>query len=329
MKKLAVLMLCLAMLCACSSALAWMPTRLVVDNPGQNERLNLRTAPSESAPSIAKYYTGALVSGRGPEENGWIPISVGSMSGYMKAEFLNLVDGDTDILPDMPIVTLTKDSMIPLYIVPDIASSAHWVEIGTRAQVLAVLPDGWCHVTIGGQWGYVQMRNISPKLSFEESGGEYSVVGGVPAYAFSERIGVVHNPRPEERLHLRQSPSISAPSLGKYYSGTVVVLLSDTDGEWLKVRIGSLTGYMKREHVFVDEEKWAHGDALLQPQLEVMNSGGLHLRSGQSRSSKSLGLYPNGTKVTVMGLSTSWCHVLVDGKDGFMMLDKLYPNLKF
>ena len=42
---------------------------------------------------------------------------------------------------------------------------------------------------------------------------------------------VVHNPNPEDRLHLRTAANQAAASLGKYYNGTPVQVLTQ-DGAW-------------------------------------------------------------------------------------------------
>lgn len=58
------------------------------------------------------------------------------------------------------------------------------------------------------------------------------------------------------------------------------------------------------------------------PIMKVSNPGSaqnLHLRQRQSTSSKSLGLYPNGTEVILMGFNHEWAHVIVNGQMGFMM----------
>jgi uncharacterized protein YgiM (DUF1202 family) len=64
-------------------------------------------------------------------------------------------------------------------------------------------------------------------------------------------------------------------------------------------------------------------------EAKVNNRTGLNLREGQSTSSRKLATYENGTPVTVLGVSTSWAHVMVDGQVGFMMLNKLTPGLAF
>lgn len=56
------------------------------------------------------------------------------------------------------------------------------------------------------------------------------------------------NPNPEDRLHLRELPRRDSRSLGKYYNGTPLQVLSRGD-EWTQVRIGQQVGYMMTKYL--------------------------------------------------------------------------------
>ena len=55
-------------------------------------------------------------------------------------------------------------------------------------------------------------------------------------------IAVVNNPDPSDRLNLRTNPSQDAPTLGKYYNGTHLEVLSNEKDGWVKVSIFDLEG---------------------------------------------------------------------------------------
>lgn len=142
---------------------------------------------------------------------------------------------------------------------------------------------------------------------------------------------VVSNPNPADRLNLRTEPSSSATSLGKYYNGVTVTLLSG-NGEigWYRVSIGPLEGYMDASYLEVGVMPGAVASAM--PTVTISNSGGsgANLRAGQSEKSKSLGLYANGTQVTVLGVAENWLHVITaDGGEGFIRSDLATPRLTF
>lgn len=54
---------------------------------------------------------------------------------------------------------------------------------------------------------------------------------------------VVANTNAADRLNLRKKPSSDSDTLGRFYSGTPVTVLSEEDG-WAHVRLGNLYGYM-------------------------------------------------------------------------------------
>lgn len=60
---------------------------------------------------------------------------------------------------------------------------------------------------------------------------------------------VVVNPAVGDRLNLRSEPSADAVSLGKFYNGAAVRLMDEPIGDWVKVRIGGLDGYMMRAYL--------------------------------------------------------------------------------
>lgn len=68
---------------------------------------------------------------------------------------------------------------------------------------------------------------------------------GAAAPAFAEdSVTAVIDGIDADRVHLRATPDRSADSLGLFYSGTCVELLSQPTEAWSEIRIGSQRGYM-------------------------------------------------------------------------------------
>lgn len=150
------------------------------------------------------------------------------------------------------------------------------------------------------------------------------------ADAPARTTAVICNPNKKDRLNLRTRPDINALSLGKYYSGVTVDLLSGNQGGWYRVSIGPLSGYMDADYLVMD----ATADSVVpaMPVVTIANTSGTgaNLRSSQSTSSRSKGLYLNGTSVTVYGVAEDWLHVCMpDGQTGFIMSDLASPRLSF
>lgn len=143
-------------------------------------------------------------------------------------------------------------------------------------------------------------------------------------------IAVVNNPDSNDRLNLRTNPSPDAPTLGKYYNGTYLEVLSNEKNGWVKVSIFDLEGYMMAKFLVYPEQLEVGSSTV--PSVKINNIGGtgLNLRKAQSTDSSSLGLYSNESTVRVFGVSETWCHVQTeDGNVGFMLREQLSPVLEY
>ena len=145
--------------------------------------------------------------------------------------------------------------------------------------------------------------------------------------ALAATTAMVNNPDPDDRLNLRTEPSVDAPSLGKYYNGLDVTLLSPEENGWYKVRIGTLTGYMQAKFLETDPDKmWQVQTVSIPFRVHNASGTGLNLRELQSTKSKSLGLYRNGEIGYLLGVGETWCHVLIGADEvGFMLRESLSP----
>ena len=63
---------------------------------------------------------------------------------------------------------------------------------------------------------------------------------------------MVKNPDPADRLHLRTEPDKSAPSLGKYYTGTPVKVIRVQD-DWVQVEVLGRQGWMMKKYLDFSE----------------------------------------------------------------------------
>ena len=136
----------------------------------------------------------------------------------------------------------------------------------------------------------------------------------------------VSNPDPADRLNLRMQPSPDADTLGKYYTGTRVKLLGESQNGYVFVNISPMDGYM--------DERYLSDTPVVsaQPWLKVENSSGtgVNIRRQPSSDSDILAFAPNGARITVLAVrSDSWLHVLYDGMQGFASASLLSPDLSF
>ncbi len=319
------------------------PGVAVVNNPNPRDRLNLRTQPRESAPSLGKYYNGTVANPLDSVKNGWMKLRIGSLEGYMEAKYLLMGAQPGDVQSAMPLVTIRNTEGTGLNLRLGQSTSSKIIRFYPNGTKLTVMGLGttWCHVnTEDGYQGFVLARHLYPRLSYHLSGsvtqaphvtprptaipsgsgfdGWSGPVGYHPVAAWPLGAGSasIANPNPADRLNLRTQPRSGAPSLGKYYNGVQVDVYEAIPGGWSRVNVGGLDGYMQSQYL-----DFSGRTPSAIPVMRVYNpgsAGNLHLRAGKTTASRSLGLYPNGSEVLLIGFDGTWAHVIVEGRIGFM-----------
>ena len=289
-----------------------------VNNPNPYDHLNLREEADELSPSMGKYYNGARVIVHYVEEDiGWALVTIGSITGYMKMDYLAFSSDGYYPMSAMPLMYLYNPNTSRTSLLEDKTPYARIVgqyQNGTPITVMGY-SDGWLHVIIEGRIGFLQtayaasVYNPSPipeTFSWNGPVGPHSVADWPLAYT-----GVtVNNPNPKDRLNLRTSPSSTAASKGKYYNGVQVSVLETLENGWVKAQIGSQTGYM--DTTFLSNGYVASAMPV------VTTTGQVHLRASMSTKSTSLDLLPKGTAVILIGLTSQWGHVIAGGQMGFI-----------
>lgn len=147
-------------------------------------------------------------------------------------------------------------------------------------QISAYRNDGYIYGE--SPWGVLRGRDIPLEDSYEEMTAQIDE----GAYA------LVHNPNPQDRLHLRAKPDKGSHSYGKFYNRTPVRVLERGD-TWTKVQVGrggaAMTGYMMTKFLAFDEDEKAQL-ACAFPQM--------HLKDEYRGSGLNMYAEPRGTAVT-------------------------------
>lgn len=297
--------------------------RLVV-NPAVGDRLNLRATPSTDAVSLGKFYTGAVVRIL-DEPSDWQKVSIGGLEGYMMQDYLSPVTvGEA--------VSLYYDDMLPMVTILTSCTSlaqlnenipADYFDAGDQALLLAVRDDGMALVKRRGlgtqDAGWVKTEYLTPKPSFT-------------GYTSETNLMIVVNPDASDRLNLREETNAASPSLGKYYTGAIVTVIDTVSNSWALVSIGTENGYMNTDYLIPYTTDDAAKYAAMLPTVVVSNSGGtgLNLRSIASSSGNLLQTIPNGTQLTVLGVTANgYACVQFGSTIGYVLSDKLSPAITF
>lgn len=131
-----------------------------------------------------------------------------------------------------------------------------------------------------------------------------------------------NNPNPADRLHLRTEDHRSAASLGKYYNGTPVQVITRGDG-WTKVDVCGVQGYMMTKYLAFGEAMAAVAGAAPAMQLRAAQTR-LYVSPQEDASYEIVTQDP-----LVIGiLGQTWYHVWYPdtGLSGWMKQDDLWPG---
>ncbi|MDR2504581.1 MAG: SH3 domain-containing protein [Oscillospiraceae bacterium] len=126
-------------------------------------KLNLRREPGTESLSLGLYNAGVRVAIDARYDETWVLVSIGTASGYMALEYLNLNAGGAEsyyTYPDnVPRAYLTQYSTA--YAGPsDLADTVGSYGAGTAVIVLGEYTV-WKHVSINGKMGYVKSESVS------------------------------------------------------------------------------------------------------------------------------------------------------------------------
>lgn len=143
------------------------------------------------------------------------------------------------------------------------------------------------------------------------------------------RLVYINNPKPGERLNLRQNPQRGSLSLGRYYTGVMPIVLGPSRNGYTKVRLDMRAGYMMDK--FLEDFDPAQPPETQIPLLLIApkNSGPVILKLGPSQQSPNQGSFPFAETVKLLGQEGDWCHVEVpSGQTGFMPASAFPGQLK-
>lgn len=290
-----------------------------VNNPDPTDRLNLRADPSADAISLGKYYNGTTVTLLEEPKNGWAHVRIDPFEGYMDVNYLTQ-DYDKVTFASLRLTVANPGGTgANVRSQPSMDADVLFTyRNGDEVyNVLGIRDDGWLHIYVSGFNGFIRAELLTPTLSYHKS--EQSSTGSVGTPS-TGNIAIVNNPNPLDRLNLREAPNGNAAVLAKYYNGTVVEKLSAEQNGWVQVCVGGvLTGYMQTQYL-TSNGSTNVTSAMITAPIANSKGTGLTLRATPDTTARSLGLYKNGTEVTIMGVyGGSWVHVMVDGQMGFML----------
>lgn len=204
------------------------------------ERLNLRSEPSKNGAILGLYYTGAQVNNLGAENEEYVKVEIGGVTGYMAAEYL-ISDKEADS-------RYGKDSGFGDCRAAEVDLSGMWMkavqlstEMTMESESLGTLADGASVKLVGilGDWAY-----IGATIDGE------SKMGYVPLDVLTDvgelKTCIVAGSRADTQTILYDAPNNKAKEIMKLKNGTACFnLFGRKEGEWRRVRVGGVSGWIK------------------------------------------------------------------------------------
>lgn len=207
---------------------------VVTDSPG--ERLNLRTGPDGKYDAVGKYYAGVQVELLGEYDNGFARIRIGDTEGWADEKYLSLVSTASE----MPQCVVSNNGGTGANLRTKPSKIFGKVKTlypnGTPVQVMGLTDDGWLHVTIKGETGYILASLVNLQLSFvDKIKQEYIEPGSV----------YVSTGHKDTMAPVYREPDISSALVAELPSKTMVIITTYAENGWAHIWMGRIEGWMQ------------------------------------------------------------------------------------
>nr|MBR4280425.1 SH3 domain-containing protein [Clostridia bacterium] len=273
-----------------------------------SNKVNLREGASKSYDIIGSYQRGTWLRINGDYGDWYKVTGPDGRTGYMMKDYIYITAGAKGIIG-----------------IVDVNSSLNMrASASYSGRVIASYPDGtpcillsetgeWYHVSVDGKNGYFHEDYLDTQYT-----------------TYSPDVCTVVNAN-GGNVNLRKGPGKSYGIVKSIKNGSFGMILQQGNG-WWKISVGGYVGYMDssylqdgivRKTTSGGSSSSGNTGSSVKDGYATVNTGKLYLRQSASKSSRSLGLFPRGTYVTVLEQGNTWCKVKVNGTTGYMMTEYL------
>ncbi len=169
---------------------------------------------------------------------------------------------------------------------------------------VGVEPDNGIQLVNGNETGNKLENEIENELE-NQTGNEIEIpLENDDEYANFAIAQVKHY------VNVRSTPDTNGEILGKMYNGSVAQIM-DTAGEendWLKVKSGTVEGYIKKEYFICGEEAQKVIDDYITYYVQV-RADRLNVRKEPDVLTTRIGYLDNGEKAKLIALEGDWCKI--------------------
>lgn len=272
--------------------------------------LNMRSEKSTTSSILAQMPHGTQVTLLESSTDGWSRVQYGTLSGYVKSEYLSVQGDSVDETPPGTVsrgtatVALSDESQtLNLRAAP--TTNAAVIAHLRHGQTLTVLEryDSWTYVQYGTLTGYVS----NDYIIYDAAGGQEETPEP-EAPEGDVLTATVHLQSASSMLNVRESRSLSARVLTRLPMGEVV-MVTQWGAEWCAVEARGVSGYCATAYLRFNEQTTPPQDGdsgsqegtTTEMMAIVLPSDGLNLRAAASRTSSVIMTLPQGTMLSVAG----------------------------
>lgn len=271
------------------------------------DTLNLRRQPTQTSTWLGQYNRGDWLTISGSSGNWYYVAGPDGRTGYVSKNFVQVVE------PTYRTIGIVSNQKASAYLnlraAPSYGAAVVDYYYNGVPCVLLSQTGGWYHVRVDGVDGYFREEYIATET-----------------WAASEEAATIVTPN-NTGLNLRFGPGMDYDALGQYKGGQYVLVLQQGNG-WWKVSINGKVGFMKTDFLEEGIRKPYDKGSSASPAAGVgtavvsnpKTTQVLNLRQLANTTSRVLGQYRNGTKLTLLAYGTEWCQVQAkSGAIGYMM----------
>ena len=267
--------------------------------------VNLRSGAGTNTSVITSLNKGATMSVIGVSGE-WYHVNYNGTAAYINSAYVGLSGASTPApaQPSTP-ASGTAGTVKGNYVRMRSGAGTGYSILGTynNGTPLTILgtENGWTKVTIGSVTGYIRSDYVAAGASAPSGGGSTTATTG-----YINGTGV----------RMRAGASTTSQILGTYNTGTAMTITGST-GNWYAVTYNGRNGYVCKD--FMTTTKPSSGSTTTSTGTAGTVKGNyVRLRSGAGTNYPILGMYNNGTPLTITGTSGSWYAVTINGKSGYM-----------
>lgn len=271
--------------------------------------VNVRESASTSAKSLTTVPQGSSVEVADHDPAGWSRVSVGSITGYIRSDYLKLNIGDSPATFQVTAGVHIRETGSTS------ARSLTTIPMGTNVAVHDHDPAGWSKVSADGVTGYIRSDFLKHTGTGSSSSGNASGTSGT--------TGGTGQYKTNAKVNFRAEPSAEAEVLKELANGTGVDVLENEANGWSKVSYsdadGSITGYIRSDLLTPSGNE--NSETVME---KLQTVGNVNMRTGPSTSKDVIRTLSKGTSVDIIEKGADgWSKVIHNGDTGYIKYDLL------